>query len=417
MRICFLSSDYTPDRAAGDGGGIETYVRCISRGLADRGHDVHVVVPTAGATRTLLDGPVRVHAIRVPDDVDATATDVETASNRPPLFEARRAQSFAWHARRKVRALIHDTGAFDIVEAPEYKAQGLFLTPDDDVPLVIKCHAHLLFCLATNGIALTPDTALIAELEREALSRARAVHANSRFLAARVAHDYALDEARIAHVPYGIDTDLFRPTASQLRAHLGVGDRPMILFAGRLEERKGMSVLVRSFAELAHRRSDVVLLLAGADVRGDGRDSNAAWMCAEWERLGVPSYRFLFLGNVPHARMPAIYSAADVMVAPSPAEAFGFVYLEAMACGCPPVGCTTGGAPEVIADGDNGVLVEPGNPSALADCLSTLIDDPDRRSQMAARGRARACRDFTLGAMVARTEAFYRSIAAREVAA
>jgi glycosyltransferase involved in cell wall biosynthesis len=409
MRICFLSSDYTPDRPAGAGGGIETYVRCISRGLADRGHDVHVVLPTQGATRSLFDGRVRVHAIRIPHDWDS--------ADSQPLLEARSALSFAWHVRRKVRALIDECGPFDVVEAPEYKAQGLFLAQDGDIPLVVKCHAHLLFCLETSGIALTPDTALVADLEREALSRARAVHANSRFLAARVSDDYGLDDARIAHVPYGIDTDLFQPTHSQLRAHLGVGERPLILFAGRMEERKGMSVLVRAFAELAERRPEVVLLLAGADVSGGGHDSNAAWMCAEWERLGVPSHRFLFLGNVPHARMPMIYSAADLMVAPSPFEAFGFVYVEAMACGCPPVGCTTGGAPEVIADGDGGVLVEPANPSALASCLSTLVDDRTRRSQLSARGRARVRRDFTLGAMVTRTETFYRSIVTREVAA
>ena len=115
--------------------------------------------------------------------------------------------------------------------------------------------------------------------------------------------------------------------------------------------------------------------------------------------------------------MPTIYSAADLMVAPSPFEAFGFVYVEAMACGCPPVGCTTGGAPEVIADGDGGVLVEPANPSALASCLSTLIDDRARRSRLSARGRARVCRDFTLDAMVTRTETFYRSVLTRDVAA
>jgi glycosyltransferase involved in cell wall biosynthesis len=403
MRICFLSSDFTPEGPTGGGGGIETYVRLISRGLAAHGHDVHLVLPTTTASRRLMDGAVTVHAIRVPDEWSGTLTGYP---------ESRAALSFAWHAARKVRGLIAEGGPFEIVEAPEYKGQGAYLAQDPSIPLVIKCHAHLLFCLTLNRTALTADTALVSDLERETLECARAVNANSRFLAARCTGDYDLNIGVPPHVAYGIDTERFQPTTSGLRARLGLGARPTILFAGRMEERKGLSTLVRAFAAVARRRSDVVLLLAGGDVSGAGGRSNAAWMCEEWGRLGVPSDRFLFLGNISHDQMPSVYSAADLLVAPSPLEAFGFVYLEAMACGCPPIGCTTGGAPEIIDHSHTGLLVPPDNAPALERAIETLIDDRDWRAALGARGRTHVLSHYSLDAMVRRTETFYRETAA-----
>jgi glycosyltransferase involved in cell wall biosynthesis len=340
-----------------------------------------------------------VHSIEIPNDWNGAA---------PELGEARAALSFAWHARRKVRALMMTDGPFDIVEAPEYKGQGLFLADDRDVRLVVKCHAHLLLCLALNRIELSPGTALIADLENETLQKAHAIHANSHALAARCAQDYGLPVERFTAISIGIDTETFRPTATRLRELLGLEAARVLLFVGRMEERKGISTLVRAFAEVARELPDVVLLLAGPDVDGPpGHGSNVAWMCEQWEALGVSSDRFVFLGTVPNDSLPGIYSCADLMVAPSPFEAFGLVYLEAMACGCPPVACRGGGAAEMIRDGETGVLVPADDPSALAQSLTSLLNAPERRAALAAKGRALVEREYTVDTMVARTVRFY----------
>jgi glycosyltransferase involved in cell wall biosynthesis len=399
MRICLLSSDYGVGGTVAGGGGIETYVRLMARGLADAGHDVHVVASTSCGRRFFRDGRVHVHAIEVPNDWNGAA---------PELGEARAALSFAWHARRKVRSLMVAAGAFDLVEAPEYKGQGVFLADDPDVRLVVKCHAHLLLCLALNGVDLTPGTALIADLESETLRKAHAIHANSQALASRCAEDYGLPLERFTRIPCGIDTATFRPTPARLRERLGLERARILLFVGRMEERKGISTLVRAFADVAREVPDVVLLLAGPDVVGPpAHGSNVAWMCEQWEALGVSSDRFLFLGAVPNDALPAIYSSADVMVAPSAFEAFGLVYLEAMACGCPPVACRSGGAAEVILDGETGLLVPPEDPSALAQGLIDLLKAPGRRAAFARQGRTRVEREYTVGTMVTRTMRFY----------
>jgi glycosyltransferase involved in cell wall biosynthesis len=404
LRICLLSSDYAADAPSGSGGGIETYVRLVARGLAEAGHDVHVIARATHGTHAFHDGRVHVHAIHVPDDWQERA---------PELIEARGALSFAWHARRKLRALIGTTGPFDVVEAPEYKGQGFFLARDADIPLVVKCHAHLRLCLSLNGIALTPDTALLADIERETLRNARAINANSRALASRCADDYGLPVERFAHVPYGIDTERFRPTPSSLRETLGLADARVALFVGRMEERKGITALVHAFARVAIEVRDAVLVLAGPDTNSPpANDSNVAWMRAEWETLGVPADRVRFLGTIANEDLPALYSVADVMVAPSAFEAFGLVYLEAMACGCPPIGCQAGGVPEVIVDQETGLLVPPDDPSALAIAMIRLLERPELRRTFAARGRELAVHDYSVPAMVARTERFYREAVA-----
>jgi len=404
MRVCLLSSDYAADGPPGNGGGIETYVRVMARGLARAGHDVHVIARAVRGSWSFDEDGVHVHALAVPDEWNESG---------PELGEARPALSFAWHAWRKLRALMKSGGPFDVVEAPEYKGQGLFMAADPDVPLVVKCHAHLLLCLAMNGESITPGTALLADAERTTLLEARAVHANSRALATRCAEDYHLPKDRFAHVPYGIDVDLFRPTPSRVRERLGLENARLALFVGRMEERKGISTLVRAFAEVADAMPDAVLLLAGPDVNGPPAfDSNVAWMCAEWEALGVGSDRYLFLGTVPPDELPGLYSTADVMVAPSPFEAFGLVYLEAMACGCPPIGCRTGGAAEVIRHGSTGLLVPPDDGSALAEAMLCLLEDRELRTAMAQSGRELVERQYSLDAMLDRTIRFYERVVA-----
>lgn len=403
LRLALIAGDWTLDGPSGRGGGIESYVRVMSRGLAAAGHDVHVIGRARWRTQTTRADGVTCHALHVPDEWPPEAA---------ALGEAREAFAFAWHAWRHVRALSAADGAFDVVEAPEYKAQGLYLSRDVTMPLVVKCHAHLRLCLDLNGVALTADTALLADAERETLRRARAVHANSRALAARCAADYAIDTAGLAVVPYGIDTTRFRARPSTLRAEWGIGDATVLLFVGRMEPRKGIDTLVEAFTRLARRRDDVVLIVAGPDTVAEGRPSQQQWMVEQWTAAGVPPSRYRLLGPVPHESLPAVYAAADVMAAPSPYEAFGLVYLEAMACGAVPVGCAAGGAPEVVVDGETGRLVPPHDAAALDAAIAALVEQPETRRRYQAAGRARVERDFSVPAVVARTEAFYREVAA-----
>ena len=106
------------------------------------------------------------------------------------------------------------------------------------------------------------------------------------------------------------------------------------------------------------------------------------------------------------------YGAADVVALASTWEGLGLALVEAAQHGRPVVATRVGGIPEVVGDGETGLLVPPGDASALASAMARLLGDANLRRRMAAAGRARVAQHYSLDAVVARTEAFYREVAA-----
>jgi glycosyltransferase involved in cell wall biosynthesis len=146
-----------------------------------------------------------------------------------------------------------------------------------------------------------------------------------------------------------------------------------LLFVGKDFERKGGEVLLRAFAELKKRHVDAELAIVGpfkvdmplpAGVRLVGRITN-------------------------RAELARLYTESDVFVMPTLHESFGFVYLEAMHFNLPCVGTRMFAIPEIIADSETGVIVEPNNVQELARALSHLLEDPQRAFEMGLAGKAR----------------------------
>lgn len=186
---------------------------------------------------------------------------------------------------------------------------------------------------------------------------------------------------RIEVIPNGVDTNRFRPLASN--ASPGK-DGPLVLLAvAQLIERKGLQHLVAALAQLSpERRRRVRLSLCGTgpyehalrrQVRSAGLDNQVE-----------------FAGLISHDRIPEILRAADVFVLPSLQEGLPLSLLEAMACGLPVVATRVGGIPEVVRDGDNGWLVPAGDARALADVLPKLLDDADGRRKIGSAARKTA---------------------------
>ena len=110
--------------------------------------------------------------------------------------------------------------------------------------------------------------------------------------------------------------------------------------------------------------------------------------------------------------MPALLADLDLFVLPSLWEGFGLVLLEAMAAGRPVVASAVGPVPEVVADGETGLLVPPGDPEALARAVVRVLRHPNLAARLGRAGRARAEAHFGLDGMVARTDALYRELLA-----
>ncbi len=208
------------------------------------------------------------------------------------------------------------------------------------------------------------------------------------------------DPARIQVVHNGIPDIAALPHASRAstRRELGLGDEPALLMAARFIHAKGHDTLLQALATL--RDAAWTLLLAG-DNSGDA----GARLQAQDEALGLAG-RVRFLGQ--REDVPALLGAADLLVAPSRREALSLALLEASAFALPIVATRVGGTGEVVKDGDNGFLVAPDDPPALAAALAPLLADPALRQACGRRARTRFEAGFTLSAMLDKTLAVYR---------
>ena len=186
-------------------------------------------------------------------------------------------------------------------------------------------------------------------------------------------------------VPNAVDTERFHPSnrGDHIRERFAPDNEPLALFVGRLVPHKGVGILVRALSRLERGRRLVV---------GDGpyRD----WLDLLVRSCGLQE-RVSFAGPVGDAWLPAYYAACDTVVLPSTSrlEAFGIVGLEGMASGKPLVLSDIPGVRDVIT-GEEGHLVEPLDPDALAAALQNIWDYPERARQMGVRGRERVEREF-----------------------
>lgn len=160
--------------------------------------------------------------------------------------------------------------------------------------------------------------------------------------------------------------------------------RPNILFVGRLEKRKGFRYLLEAFPRIVEAIPNARLIVAGAYDREDKEPF--VRYAYEHHLHGVK-----FVGRVPPEELPRYYKTCDVFCAPSTGfESFGIVLLEAMAAGKPIVASNIAGYRSVLEDGQEGLLVEPENPVALAEGIIRLLRNPALRQEMGERGRRKA---------------------------
>jgi glycosyltransferase involved in cell wall biosynthesis len=214
-----------------------------------------------------------------------------------------------------------------------------------------------------------------------------------------------IDGARVVIVPSGVDTHSFRDLdRAAARRALGLdADAQVLAIVASLHGRKGHAVLLEALARLARHGAQPHCLAAGTGPEGQELQDLAT-------RLGLGA-RMRWLGQLADVR--PVLAAADVVVMPSLAEGLGVAAIEAMAAGRPVVASAVGGLPELIADGEQGLLVPPGDPDALAGALGRCLADPALCARLAAAGRLRA-EAFSTIAMARGTEAVYeRALAAR----
>jgi starch synthase len=244
--------------------------------------------------------------------------------------------------------------------------------------------------------------------ERTAASSAAAVVAVSDGMRADIMAAYPeISPERIRVIRNGIDTIEYRPDPDTdvLERHGIDQARPYVIFVGRITRQKGVPILLRAASGLIPE-AQLVLLAGAADTPEQLAEVTELVDGLRATRSGV----FWIPEMLPKPEVIQLLAHATVFACPSVYEPLGIVNLEAMACGTAVVGSRTGGIPEVVADGETGLLVPVGEPEPLADALNALLRDPDRAEAMGQAGRKRAVAEFGWPAIAAQTAALYAEL-------
>jgi starch synthase len=244
--------------------------------------------------------------------------------------------------------------------------------------------------------------------EREAATSAAAVVAVSEGMRADITAAYPEIKAeRIRVIRNGIDTSEYTADPrTDVLERFGIDlTRPYVIFVGRITRQKGVPVLLRAASGLIPE-AQLVLCAGAPDTPELLAEVTELVDGLQVERSGVIWIPEM-LGQ---AEIIQLLTHATVFACPSVYEPLGIVNLEAMACGTAVVGSRTGGIPEVVAEGETGLLVPPGDPVALARALNVLLADPDRAEAMGQAGRKRAVAEFGWAAIAAQTADLYAEL-------
>ncbi|HKN98477.1 MAG TPA: glycosyltransferase family 4 protein [Pseudonocardiaceae bacterium] len=395
MRVLMLSWEYPPVVV----GGLGRHVHALATRLAAQGHDVVVLcrqesgtdASTHPTTDTVVEG---VRVVRVAED--------------PPHLAFER-DLVAWtlamgHAMIRAAHRLLLTWRPHVVHAHDWLVTHPAIAVADqiDVPLVATLHATE--AGRHSGWLSQALNQQVHSVEWWLANRADALVTCSTAMRAEVAHLFDVAAETITVIHNGIRARGWRVGAADVaavRAAHSPSGTPLLLFFGRLEWEKGVHDLIAALPRIRARHPGTRLMVAG---KGSQTQELIAAARRHRVRRSVD-----FVGHLSDRELRAALAAADAVVLPSRYEPFGIVALEAAAAGAPLVASTAGGLAEVVVDGRTGVAFPPGNVSALADAVHTVLADPAAARNRARAARARLAVDFNWDRIATATAQVYRS--------
>lgn len=375
MKIALLSYEYPPETGFG---GIGTYTWYQARALAKLGHDVHVLAGATDSTalRVHEHEGVRVHRFR------ATGLNMSCFKQLGKL-------RWWWTKNRLENAvsmyqglkMLNDRHKYDIVEMPECGAEGMLINNLMSVSTIVRFHSPARLIMPYYDLPRM-DVASCSFLEQVGLRSAGSYSSCSRFLAEGVRSELGIRKP-IRVIPNGIDIGLF-DAAEQVdfrRKFNLPRDRPIILFSGRMERRKGIH-LCKEIVSSICERYEVSFVFAGQDLFKHISDTLLPYWNTKKFRGSVH-----YLGKLDLASIRSSLRQADVVLLPSLWENCPYSCLEAMAAGRAIVSSDHGGMPELIRHNKNGLLGRNGDPASFIAALERLIEDRPLRERLGSAAR------------------------------
>lgn len=217
---------------------------------------------------------------------------------------------------------------------------------------------------------------------------------------------YGVPESKLTRIHCATQTRVRREFPSPLRKELGIGFDELVMGTTAIwRPNKGLPQFIAA-CELANRRMPGTrFLLGGKAYSGDTEYAAQIWMRG---RLLRACGSLFYVGFIPDINR--FMSALDVFILPSECEPFGLVLIEAMARGIPVIATRAGGVPEIVVQGETGLMVPPNDPQALADAIRYMEDNPLMRLQMGETARLRAQKFFDQKIMLDAYQRLYSRI-------
>lgn len=404
LAIGYRVPDWPPGAAPN---GILTYVAAIAPRMAARGHRVSLVTQMLKGEP----GPFPVYET----DREAVRCTPGQRALEAVLYRISPAASWRRGARRSLRAAVGrmvDEQRIDLLEIEETFGLASWIRPATRVPMHVRLHGPWFLVGAALGVPEDATFRRRVTEEGRAIASADVVSSPSRVVlqAVRERYGLALPEAEVIPNPTS-------PIPLDVRWRIERCERQTVLFVGRFETLKGGDLIVDAFARVLRALPGATLLFVGPD-RGVRAPTGEKIGVEAFVRARIPGGlergRVRWLGLLPPEALLPLRRQALVTVVPSRYETFPGTAAEAMACGCPLVAAETGGIPELVEDGVNGLLHTPGDAEDLSRKLLRLMQDPELAARLGQRAAQDAERTLHPDAVVARLEALYqRAIAPR----
>jgi D-inositol-3-phosphate glycosyltransferase len=397
-RVAVFSMHTSPlaQPGAGDGGGMNVYVRALASSLARAGVECDVY--------TRLECHEQPAIVDVEPGFRVVHVDAgpRMVVSKHELYEL--VEPFVDEATR----LLKDAEPVEALHANYWLSGAVAhrLKHALDLPMVATFHT-LARVKADAGVDDDPEHR--TTVEHEVIACADLMLASTSDERDQLATLYEADAERVEIVPPGVDHAVFSSDGRvHARARLGLEGRRVLLYVGRIQPLKGAGLAVQCLATLDD--PSVVLLVVGGPSGPDG-EAEVARVRALAETLGVAD-RVRWVPPQPHHRLAHFYRAADVCIVPSRTESFGLVALEAAACGTPVVAASVGGLRSLVADGASGFLVEGRDPADYAAPVTMLLDDDALAREMGASASA-SSRRYSWSTTAGRLRRLYGDLVAR----
>jgi glycosyltransferase involved in cell wall biosynthesis len=391
------------------GGGQGVYLRYLSKALVDAGHTVDVI---SGPPYPHLDPRVRLIELPSldlfengllslrPRHLKSLTNIIEWTSKLTGGF----AEPYTF-GRRAVKYLRQHGHNYDLIHDNQSLSYGMLEIQEMGLPLVTTLHHPITSDLriALNAARNWWERLLIRRwhaflnMQKKVVKQLHNIVTVSDCSRQDIARDFGLQPAGISLVHNGIDTEVFKPLPIVAR-------NPMRLMATCSADAplKGLRYLLRAYARLLKQYPELELLLVSKPQPG-GKTEKLV------RRLGIAD-KVKFVNGITTQQMVRYYAEAAIAVVPSVYEGFGLPAGEAMACGVPVVSTDGGALPEVV--GDAGVIVPVKNVDALVAAIDTLLQSPQARAELGARGQQRIDESFCWHVCARQMTEYYREVLA-----